>query len=218
MRRALGFALILLLVATPALGQTATPSPSPTGATSGAAATLSALPTFSLSGSATATPAPTIAWPTLTPNPNTTPKPWIGVGELPMTPGGGFVPPNPPAFTSPDLPGVNTPNGFSAINDLNLSAFMVYLIDVGINFFRWLSINFPRLIIAARWFVIIMLVLYGIFWIWKGSKFAPPDADRDANPRSFFFRSFRMGGRYYYYKRGSRIKDDPDAPKQGKLL
>jgi hypothetical protein len=210
-------ALLLLLVATPALAQTATPTPSGTAA-SGAAATLNALPTFSLSGSATATPYPTVAWPTLTPNPNTTPRPWAGTGELPMTPGGPFQPPDPPSFTNPDLPGVTTPNGFSAINDRNLGAFMVYLIDVGINFWRWLSLNSPRLITAARWFVIIMLVLYGIFWIWKGSKFAPPDADRDANPRQFFFRSFRMGGRYYYYRRGSRKPEDSNAPKQERLL
>lgn len=216
MRAAL-IALLLLSVATPALAQTATPSPSPTGA-SGAAATLGALPTFSLEGSATATPAPTVAWPTLTPNPNTTPKPWAGMGMIEITPGGGFVPPPYPDLTNPDVPGVTTPNGFQGINDAGVYGLLIYIIDVGMNFYRWMVVNSPRLFVAMRWFVIIMLVLYGIFWIWKGSKFAPPDAERDANPRSFFFRSFRMGGRYYYYKRGSRKPEDPNAPKQERLL
>lgn len=217
MRAAL-IALLLLSVATPAMAQTATPSPSPTGAASGAAATLNALPTFSLEGSATATPAPTVAWPTLTPNPNTTPKPWAGMGMIEITPGGGFVPPPYPDLTNPDVPGVTTPNGFQGINDAGVYGLLIYIIDVGMNFYRWMVVNSPRLFVAMRWFVIIMLVLYGIFWIWKGSKFAPPDAERDANPRAFFFRSFRMGGRYYYYKRGSRKPEDPNAPKQERLL
>lgn len=195
MRAAL-IALLLLSVATPALAQTATPSPSPTGA-SGAAATLNALPTFSLEGSATATYAPTVAWPTLTPNPNMTPRAWTGIGPNAVTPGGPFDPPDPPTFDQPDLPGDETANGFQSINNPNLGAFMVYIVDVAISFYQWIKANLPTLISSARWFVIIMLVLYGIYFIWKGSRYAPPNAERDENPRGWFVRTFRMGGRYY---------------------
>jgi hypothetical protein len=182
---------------------TATLTPSPTGGPMAQAnATLSALPTYSaLSGSATATPAPTIAWPTLTPDPRTTPVPWAGMGMIEITPGGPYDPPAPPSFDNPDLPGIETPNGFSGINDRNLGAFLVYLIDVAISFYKWFGANFGNFVRGARWFVIIMLTLYGIFWIWKGSRFRPPDTESQAeiNEPGFFLRTFRYQGRYFGY-------------------
>lgn len=197
---------LLLLSATPAVAQTATPTPSPTSATGNAAATLSALPTFSLEGSATSTPAPTIAWPTLTPDPRTTPRAWVGYGLVEITPGGPYDPPDPPVFDAPDAFYEDTANGFSAINDGNLTKFMVFLMDIAMSFYAWFGANFPRVLIGARWFVIIMFVLYGIFFLWKGSRFAPPDPEtRDLlDERGAFFNTFRSGGRFYYYTRGNR--------------
>jgi hypothetical protein len=211
--------LIVLLMAAPALAQSATPSPMPT-ATPGAQGTLQALPTYSgaIGGTLpTLTPFPTHAWPTLTPAP-IQPREWMGTGVLPMTPGGAYVPPPMPALDAPDAFYEDTALGFQGINDGNITRFMVFLMDVAIGFYQWFVVNFPRVIFAARWFVIIMIVLYGVFLIWKGSKFAPPDAERDANPRQFFFRSFRMGGRYYYYRRGARKSKDNDGPTQPRLL
>jgi hypothetical protein len=42
-----------------------------------------------------------------------------------------------------------------------------------------------------------MLVLYGIFWIWRGSRFRPPDAEtaEEQYERGAFFRTFRTQGR-----------------------
>ncbi len=217
MRGSLLLVLVLLALAAPAAAQTATPTPSPTSPAGNAAATLAALPTYdALGGSPTHTPFPTIAWPTLTPV-SLVPVPWMGLGAQTMTPGGPYQPPNPPNFDAPDAVYEDTANGFQAINDGNLTRFTVYLVDVAITFYTWFAANFPRILLGARWFVLIMMVLYGIFFIWKGSRFAPPDAERDANPRAFFFRTFRMGGRYYYYRRGAR-KADPDKPTQGRLL
>lgn len=212
--------LIGLLIATPALAQTATP-PAPTSTLSAAQATLAALPTYDpLGGTATRTPWATMAWPTLTPV-SLVPRAWIGIGAVNMTPGGAYQPPPAPNFNAPDAPWEDTATGFSAINDGNLTKFIVFLIDVARTFYMWFAMNFPQILLGARWLVIIMIVLYGIFYIWKGSKFAPPDAERDENPTRFFFRTFRMGGRYAYYKRGSRRRNkpnDPNAPKQERLL
>jgi hypothetical protein len=195
--------LLMLLLAAPVLAQTATPTPSPQP-TSGAAATLAALPVYG-EGTVlpTLTPMATVAWPTLTPN-ALVPVPWAGVGLQEMTPGGAYDPPPFPELNEPDLPGIETANGFMGINDANIAGFMVYMIDVGLGFYQWFSVNFPRVVVGARWFVIIMIVLYGMFLLWKGSKFAPPDAERDANPGRFFLRTFRLQDRYYANTRERR--------------
>lgn len=211
---------VALLLAAPLLAQSATPSPAPTA--SDGQATLAAMPTYALGMGPlpTHTPFPTANWPTLTPGAVVV-RPWVGIGPLAMTPGGAYEPPPFPDLDAPDLPGITTAYGFQAINDANTAGFMVYLMDVAMTFYKWFVANFPRIVAGARWFVIIMIILYGVFLLWKGSKFAPPDAERDANPTRFFFRSFRLGGRYAYYKRGSRKRgnnpDGPNGPQQGRL-
>ena len=207
MRRARTIVPLLLLMATPALAQTATPSPQPT---SEAQATFAALPTYSgalLGDLPTSTPFPTAAWPTLTPS-GLTAVPWAGVGREAMTPGGAYDPPEPPAFDSPDAFYEDTANGFQGINDGNIAQFMVFLVDVAISFYQWFVVNFPRVMLGARWLVIILIVLYGIFIIWRGSKFAPPDQEShdEQYDRYAFFRTFRQQGRYYANTRRRREK------------
>lgn len=190
--------------ATPTPTPTQTLTPSPTGGpVVQAQGTLAVLPTYDpASMFLTSTPYPTIAWPTLTPA-NLTPVPWMGESNIPMTPGGPFDPPDFPDLTNPDLPGVDTPNGFNAINDANIAGFTVYLVDTGISFYRWFAINFPRVIVGARWFILIMMALYGIFFIWRGSRFRPPDAEtaEEQYRPGAFWRTFRLQGRGYAISR-----------------
>lgn len=215
---ALAAALLMLAVALPAAAQTYTPTPSdtpPPSDTPDPAAGLGGLPqviipTGSSGGTytATATLAPTMTTIPLTSYWNMfrfpTPSPFAFqqstldfASWLTITPGGAFVPPTPPNLantTSNDRPA-----GFVAVSDFNLGQLMIYIIRVAIIFFGWFAINFPTFVSAARWLVIILIILYGIFRIWKGSKYAPPNADGVG-----FGDTFELGGRYYYYTRGYR--------------
>lgn len=146
--------LLIIAIATPVLAQTDTPTPLPT-----------ATPQNTL------TPFPTYAFPTLTPNGLAT-----RIWATPPMPSEG----NP--FVAPAIPALNDTTesdvtGFVAINDLNIGALIVYLVEVGMAFWAWMRANIPQVIRAARWLIIINMVIYMIFMIWKGYKYAPPGSD-----------------------------------------
>jgi hypothetical protein len=207
-RAALVALLLLLTVALPVAAQTATPTPSPTTQVTPQFGLPNVIVVTALPPPGTLTPIP----PTMTPAdfsdlealfdfPTPTPFPAARATLLAvipdMTPGGAFVPP-----PLPDLGDTRfdtTAPGFTAISDWNIARLMDYLSLVAILFWAWLVANFPQLVAASRWFVIILMVLYGIYRVWRGSGYVPPDQE----PPSFA-RTFRDGGRYFYYTRGYR--------------
>lgn len=217
-RAALVVALLMLAAALPAAAQTYTPTPSDTplpSDTPDPAAGMGGLPQViipTVNGTYTATPSPTpqatmttialtsywgmFGFPT--PSPFAFQQSTLDFASwLTITPGGMFVPPTPPNLANTTAN--DRPTGFVAVSDFNLGQLMIYIVRVAIIFFGWFAINFPTFVSAARWLVIILIILYGIFRIWKGSKYAPPDADGVG-----FNDTFELSGRYYYYTRGYR--------------
>lgn len=200
--------LLILLTAIPAAAQTNTPTPVETPDPAEVGLPPVIVPT--VNGTYTPTPTPQATMTTIaitdywsmfafnTPTPFAFQESTLDFASwLTVTPGGAFQYPEPPDFS--DTTANDRPDGFVAVSDFNLGQLMVYIIRVAIIFFGWFAINFPSFVSAARWLVIILMVLYGVYRIWKGSKYVPPDSD----PPSFGD-TFRTGGRYYYYTRGHR--------------
>lgn len=188
-----------------ATAQTATPTATPTGGASGTPCDL----LLNCNGTATLTPYPTWAWPTLTPAPAIALRAWPTWTPPPL--GTAFIPPPLPPLNLPDV-GNTQMEGFDSLGDLNLAQLMVYFFNVVAGFFGWIQFNLAGIVSGFRWFMVVLTTLYGIFFIWKGSKYAPRDVrngtSRETN--SLFFRSFRLGGKYHYYNRNFRQREQQE--------
>lgn len=201
--------LLMLAMALPAAAQTNTPTPVETPDPAALGLPPVIVPT--VNGTYTPTPSPQATMTTIaltdywgmfqfnTPTPFAFQQSTLDFASwLTVTPGGPFAYPDPPDFSNTTAN--DRPDGFVAVSDFNLGQLMVYIIRVAIIFFGWFAINFPSFVSAARWLVIILMVLYGIYKIWKGSSFSPPSAD------GLGFGETLDGGQLWLYRNRSTVR------------
>jgi hypothetical protein len=190
--------LSLCLLALPAAAQTNTPTPSPDPRTYGLPQVIITTYTPNPSATATRTPRATMTtvprggW--LFPSPSYLPitrTPMQLATYMTMTPGGGFRPANPPDFSVTSFD--DAADGFTAISSFNQGQLIGYIILIAGQFWSWMAVNSPSLIRGAKTFIIIMMVIYGLYLIWKRSKYTPPEADGYG-----FGDTLSQGGRGYY--------------------